>query len=173
LFVDTFDASAVLSLPNFLESVLRQFDYQILSNLQSLSVGVNGEVFERHFQCEFYRCAISVLKGVCYCFPDVGKIYGSRGYLDFYVNSNYQWGVELVRNFDNLAGHAERFKQNGIYANIPMREWRLLHFVSSTCGKKSEPLIEGEWRVLHNPQIAEVKIEMLENGVQITKLLKL
>ena len=51
-----------------------------------------------------------------YCSPDVGRIFGTKGFLDFYVDRSRKWGVELVRDGDKLKEHAERF---GLDGNTP------------------------------------------------------
>jgi hypothetical protein len=53
--------------------------------------------------------------------PDVGSVFGSVGFLDFYVN-----GVELLRQGDKMKEHAHRFVRGGQYKEIPLKEWQSL-----------------------------------------------
>lgn len=59
------------------------------------SRGLDDRVFERQFQCEFYRCVRTYLSPVYHCSPDVGHSFGCKGLIDFYVNSTLKWGIEL------------------------------------------------------------------------------
>jgi hypothetical protein len=63
------------------------------------------------------------------CHPDVGAIYGSRGFLDFYINGEQKWGFELLRNGDKLQRHIDRFAiESGIYTNIPLTDYAAVDF---------------------------------------------
>ena len=63
------------------------------------------------------------------CHPDVGAIYGSAGYLDFYIDGDIQLGFELLRNGVRINGHLNRFDaDNGIYRDIPLRDYAVLDF---------------------------------------------
>ena len=63
------------------------------------------------------------------CHPDVGAIYGSRGYLDFYIDSDIQLGFELLRNGVRLNGHLDRFDpENGLYNSIPLHDYAVIDF---------------------------------------------
>ncbi len=67
---------------------------------------------------EFYRAAASLLSSNHMISPDVGYVFGSNGYLDFYVNgSKLQWGIELLREGQKEKEHSDnRFKKGGAYA---------------------------------------------------------
>jgi len=59
----------------------------------------------------------------------VGAIYGSTGYLDFYIDGDIQLGFELLRNGVKINGHLERFDpENGIYKDIPLNDYAVLDF---------------------------------------------
>ncbi|PKY60909.1 hypothetical protein RhiirA4_412839, partial [Rhizophagus irregularis] len=63
---------------------------------------------------------------------DVGASFGSVGFLDFYVDNGHCWGVELTREGGKLKKHAERFESDGIYAEIPLKQWAILDFRRNT-----------------------------------------
>ncbi len=65
---------------------------------------------------EFYRAAASLLSSKQMISPDVGYVFGSNGYLDFYVNGKLQWGIELLREGQKEKEHSDRFKKGGAYA---------------------------------------------------------
>ena len=110
-------------------SVLRRILelFQPQSLLNSLSVGRNGNLYERIYQDEFYRCCFLIAPTKCH--PDVGAIYGSIGFLDFYIDSDAQLGFELLRNGVKINEHSERFDpEKGIYKDIPLRDYAVLDF---------------------------------------------
>jgi hypothetical protein len=110
-------------------SVLRRILelFQPQSLLNSLSVGRNGNLYERIYQDEFYRSCFLIAPAKCH--PDVGAIYGSTGYLDFYIDGDIQLGFELLRNGVKINGHLNRFDaENGIYKDIPLHDYAVLDF---------------------------------------------
>ena len=108
-----------------LRRILELFQPQSLSN--SLSVGRNGNLYERIYQDEFYRSCFLIAPTKCH--PDVGAIYGSTGYLDFYIDGDIQLGFELLRNGVKIDKHMIRFDpENGIYKDIPLRDYAVLDF---------------------------------------------
>ena len=119
-----------------MKRVIQTFNLTLLA--KSLSTSKNSEkLYERQLRCEIYRYAVVALAGQFYCFPDVGAIYGSRGYLDFYVDTDLKWGVELLCNTDSadLEEHFLRFDETigtSKYRNIPMKSKAVLHFWYAT-----------------------------------------
>lgn len=55
--------------------------------------------------------------------PEIGNFFGSDGKLDFYIDSNKQWGIELLREGDRLTKHLARFEPGGEYENIKLRAY--------------------------------------------------
>jgi hypothetical protein len=110
----------------------------------SLSTNKQGERYESFYQCEFYRHIIPLLSylGIVGYYPDVGKVFGSKGKLDFYLNRENQWGIEIVRDNNLLAEHFGRFSKYGIYRKIPMKRWVVLHFLMLS--KEDLPVIKKE-----------------------------
>ena len=53
----------------------------------------------------------------------------SRGELDFYVNTDLHYGIELLRKGDNLAEHRRRFQPGGKYYTPNIESYRLVDFV--------------------------------------------
>ena len=162
----------ISSFEEFIRKTLALLKPSVLAN--SLSASNDRKLYERQFQTEFYRCAMSVLGGRHgYCSPDVGRIFGAPGYLDFYVE---KWGVELVRDGDKLNEHAERFLPGGKYANIPMNNHAIINFKFSerhrVAKRLARPKVRNEWLVLYNrvDPILTVRIQGKEENM-IIKLL--
>ena len=121
---------------------------------------------------EFFRCAYTALgSSLGICHADVGKLFGSPGALDFYINSKYQWAIELVRQSDRLQEHLDRFSDTGMYKDIPIKDYVLLNFVSKPdMGvaklqnrlKFAKPKHPKEIRVYYARGCSELKICMLD-----------
>jgi len=51
------------------------------------------------------------------------------GELDFIINSDYRWGIELMRGDGNISEHLRRYAPpDGKYRCFPLREYRVVHF---------------------------------------------
>jgi hypothetical protein len=113
------------SVYSLLKRILKLFNPQVFVNTQA--IGRDGRRYERIYQDEFYRCCYMLAPS--HCHPDVGSLYGSKGFLDFYIDSELQWGFELLRNGDKLKGHLERFNPTrGTYRDIPLRDYAVVDF---------------------------------------------
>ena len=115
---------------SFLRKILALFNPQVLRN--SKSVGEDGKRYERIYEDEFYRCCCMV--GPFERLSDVGAIYGSKGYLDFYLYGEIyiQWGFELLRHGNRLKEHLKRFDpEEGIYRSIPLKDYAVVDFYES------------------------------------------
>lgn len=56
----------------------------------------------------------------------------SRGYVDFYINSEHNIGVELNRDGHKLESHVARFGIQGIYASLKLKSWIVVDFRQSS-----------------------------------------
>jgi hypothetical protein len=77
---------------------------------------------------QFYR---STLHAGSFISPAVGRIFGSEGQLDFHINGDKQWLVEITREGDRLADHVNRFLSGGLYADLRWKERAILDFRST------------------------------------------
>ena len=74
---------------------------------------------EAQYQDEFYRCCHILSNGSLVTFPEYGT---AKGRVDFYIPAK-KWGVELLRDGDQLAQHAGRFSSlTGSYGTTPSLE---------------------------------------------------
>jgi 6-pyruvoyl-tetrahydropterin synthase len=168
----TMTSVSISNMDCFIEETIARFKPSVLRDTGS--TGSDGAIYERQFQCEFYRCAMAALGGSHgYCFPDVGRVFGSSGFLDFYVNSHLQWGVELVRNSDKLDEHAARFGPGGIYQNFPFKDYVILNFVEQESKRKHKPRFTKEVVVLHNASSTEVVLRRRIGRSTVDKTIKL
>ncbi|CAG8601911.1 11686_t:CDS:2 [Ambispora leptoticha] len=60
--------------------------------------------------------------------PDVGQVFGSAGFLDFFVNGDLGWAVELMREGQRMTDHVGRFSDGGTYSCIPFTNWAIVDF---------------------------------------------
>ena len=125
------DAIAVIteweteSVRSFLVRILEKFNPTVFQT--SNARGRDGRLYERIYQDEFYRCCF--LLTPAHCHPDVGAIYGSRGYLDFYIDGDVSWGFELLLNSNKLNSHRQRFDpSSGRYRDIPLTDFAIVDF---------------------------------------------
>jgi len=101
---------------------------------------------------EFNRAAMRTVSGTHRCFPDVGYACGAKGYLDFYINSDLCWGVELAREChgEELKEHVGRFSPSvGKYRKIPLNAKVVLNFVTETHYQQHPTVMDLEWKVVY------------------------
>ena len=80
-------------------------------------VGVSGAVLspEAAYQDEFYRSIFSITNGCVRVSSEFSSAKGARsGRIDFFIPSA-KWGIELLRNGNNIEEHASRFHAQGAY----------------------------------------------------------
>ncbi|KAF8454735.1 hypothetical protein BGX38DRAFT_1267665 [Terfezia claveryi] len=110
---------------SFQEFLIRTIERMDPSMLQK-SLGL-GQTF-RLLEMGWYKAATTAVPRHATVSADVGAIFGSVGYLDFYVNGDLNWGIELLREGDRMKQHAKRFIEDGAYAVIPLKEWVIIDF---------------------------------------------
>jgi len=109
--------------------------------LHSLSLGNDGELSEKFWQCEFYRLITAILPHETYLGCDAQYINSIcnldstieltdeqtelEGKVDFYLNSNYCWAIELLINgyqmknsLSQIEIHEKRFHPLGQYYRL-------------------------------------------------------
>ena len=106
----TFCADDIL---DFVIDVISIFSPRMLSTTRRVSAA--GQVQrppEAQYQDEFYRCCHTRSNGSLVTFPEFGT---AKGRVDFYIPAK-KWGVELLRDGDQLAQHSGPFSsQTGCY----------------------------------------------------------
>jgi hypothetical protein len=88
---------------------------------------------EAQFQDEFYRCCQRYSKGSLVTFPEYGT---KSGRVDFYIPSK-EWGIELLRDGDQLEQHSIRFSSTGAYGGmLSLSDYIILDFRTQTPTKR-------------------------------------
>jgi hypothetical protein len=112
------------NLVSFVTNVIRCFSPRNLSKPREVSPLLIQRPPESQFQDEFYRASISYSGGAV-IFPEFGS---SNGRIDLYIPSK-QWGIELLRDGNNLAKHFGRFSTSGTYAKwVQTKDYIILDF---------------------------------------------
>eukprot|EP01105_Mastigella_eilhardi_P000244 TRINITY_DN102_c0_g1_i6.p1 TRINITY_DN102_c0_g1~~TRINITY_DN102_c0_g1_i6.p1 ORF type:complete len:658 (-),score=124.26 TRINITY_DN102_c0_g1_i6:54-1982(-) len=106
---------------------LRQIPADCLRN--SLGCNAGGELSERTWQMLFFRKLTANLPASCNVSPDVGAVFNTSGKLDFYIDSNLCWALELLIDGKGITEHVKRFAQ--AYAIIPRKAWRVVDIRSA------------------------------------------
>ncbi|PKK41271.1 hypothetical protein RhiirC2_806071 [Rhizophagus irregularis] len=106
---------------------------------------------------EWFRTAKTVIPENSSVSSDVGGSFGSVGFLNFYVDNGHCWGVELTREGEKLKEHAKRFESDGIYAEIPRKQWVILDFWRNT--KQVIMPKKNFWYVLYSDDYKTVIIK--------------
>ena len=65
--------------------------------MQFTITNCNRQTLHWRRQKEFYTRAVSFLPINLNISPKVGKVFGIKGRLDFYVNGDKRWGIDLIR----------------------------------------------------------------------------
>lgn len=95
------------------EAALRHFSMaQLSSNAEVLGSGARVRPIEAVYQDEFYRALHKVLRFSTRISSEWTE--GSSGRIDFWL-PDVKWGIEILRDGDQLGEHCQRFVGNGIY----------------------------------------------------------
>jgi hypothetical protein len=98
---------------DFVIDVISKFSPGMLSTTRRVSAaGHVQRPLEAQYQDEFYRCCHTHYNGSLVTFLEFST---AKGRVDFYIPAKH-WGVELLRDGDQLAQHSGRFSsQTGSY----------------------------------------------------------
>ena len=135
----TFCADDIL---DFVIDVISIFSPRMLSTTRRVSAA--GQVQrppEAQYQDEFYRCCHTRSNGSLVTFPEFGT---AKGRVDFYIPAK-KWGVELLRDGDQLAQHSGPFSsQTGCYGTT----LSLTDYIILDC-RTTQPTIQHPRRNIH------------------------
>eukprot|EP01119_Soliformovum_irregulare_P013809 TRINITY_DN370_c0_g1_i1.p1 TRINITY_DN370_c0_g1~~TRINITY_DN370_c0_g1_i1.p1 ORF type:complete len:561 (+),score=61.51 TRINITY_DN370_c0_g1_i1:80-1762(+) len=123
-----------LPLPELIKRIVVRMKPSALLN--SVSVGTDRRPLERLWQMEFYRAATSLLPSKHVISPDAGTTFNLKkdtGYVDFWINDELKYAVELLREGIDMAEHERRFEVGGLYEGIvdQAKGWVIVDFRSA------------------------------------------
>ena len=116
------------SLRSLLETVLSKL------STTSLRMSTTEGVFplEAVFQHQFYSICVLSLPGKCKVYSEYAIRAADderiQGRIDFFINDNLRWGVELLVNGDRLQEHLERFSPSGRYRGLNSSDYIVVDF---------------------------------------------
>ncbi|KAF8426729.1 hypothetical protein EV426DRAFT_592582 [Tirmania nivea] len=126
----------------------------------------NARLLERQWQTAWLTAASIALPSRGFISPDVGPVFGSRGYLDFYIDGDLRWGVEIMREGSRMAEHVDRFSPSGRYTRIPCSQWRIIDFRHHS--KSPGELEENVFYALYSSDYREITV--LRKGCMAVKV---
>ncbi|EGG14648.1 heat shock protein Hsp70 family protein [Cavenderia fasciculata] len=106
---------------SYVPSDIGDFIYKVLSRMRTSNLigskkatqhGIREQLpLEYLWQNEFYFAATSLVGRNYFICPSVGPCFGSSGFVDFYVNGEKRWAIELMREVipSTMNDHYERF----------------------------------------------------------------
>ena len=140
---------------------------------KSLGIGTDGRLLERVWQMEWYRAATQILPENIHASVDVGAVFGSCGYIDFYVDDNRNWAIELLRDGEKGEEHLKRFLTDGTYGTIVdyAREYAIIDIRQNQ--KDKQPLKQKQNFVyaVCNENFESVKLLFPDGKEQYVQLL--
>jgi len=129
-------------LPAFAINVIRRFSPEHLSpqtqigfypsSQEQVGASEKPRPREARFQDEFYRCCHEYANGSLISFPEFGY---ANGKVDLYIPCR-EWGVELLRDGNNLENYSSRFTGQGAYAKMKFTDYITLYFSTEQPQKK-------------------------------------
>lgn len=145
--------------PTFLVGCIQRLRPDTLKS--SLSIGADKALLERQWQMEFYRVATTLLPEKAHISPDVGRVFKSEGFLDFYVNGKLQWAIELLREGYKSTEHSDRFEKGGLYYVMrkKIKHIAIIDFRAKDISKSN--MQEHFWYVIYNSAYTHVTIKRL------------
>ncbi|KAF9896594.1 hypothetical protein BX616_007153, partial [Lobosporangium transversale] len=157
-----------ISFDGFLTRAIERMRPSVLRT--SLGVGVDTVervtgLLERTWQMEWYRAASSVVPLGSTISLDVGPVFGSVGFLNFYVNGYRAWGIELLREGNQMAEHARRFETGGEYKNIPLKKWVIIDFRHHSTAVRE--IRNNFWHALYSDDYSTITIRRLDHQDQV------
>ena len=121
----TFDEKNLLG---FVVEVISHYSPTNLMGNMRVGPGCIQRPPEARYQDEFYRCSHDHSNGSVVTFPEFGL---GNGRTDLYIPTK-KWGVEILRNGQQLEQHSGRFSRPELYAgSFPCEEHIVLDFRDS------------------------------------------
>lgn len=149
----TFHADNIL---DFVIDVIQKFCPRMLSTTRRINdAGHVQRLPEAQYQQEFYRCCHLHSSGSLIAFPEFGT---AKGRVDFYIPAK-GWGVELLRDGDQLAQHSGRFSsQTGSYGTTLFLEDYIILDCRKTRPRVPHPHLQKLYHIVFQDHFRQVEI---------------
>jgi hypothetical protein len=119
--------------PKSLHDLLRKVIGSLSASMLKQSV-VHPDSFpkEATFQHQFMAALALHTHPSCYICPELSSVFPDsarqrdehiEGEIDFYLNGDLRWGIELLVNGDKIGEHLNRFTLNGKYAALGAKDY--------------------------------------------------
>jgi hypothetical protein len=82
--------------------------------------------------CTPPTCAICPELSDIFPVNDKGPNGRISGEIDFYLNGNYRWGIELLIKGSEVKGHMDRFSKKGKYHALKVKDYVVIDFRPAT-----------------------------------------
>ena len=107
-------------------AILKEFE--IASYKEYYSKGTDGLMKEAMWQHHFFHACWKVFPRMIH--PEVGACFGTRGSMDFYLDSTMQLGFEILREGNKIQQHIARFSEelSPGYQPISMKDHLVVDF---------------------------------------------
>lgn len=146
---------AEFSFSNFIFAAIQHLNKNELKKYFNLAETL--EELEKCLQMEFYSSARSIkpkdlTKKIGF---EMGSFFNAEGLLDFYVNSKYEWGIELIIQSNEVKEHLNRFKLGGTYYYLSLKDWGFINFI-----RKNDQYYKEEklWNVIVEEDLSQITI---------------
>nr|CAG8515135.1 10672_t:CDS:10 [Entrophospora candida] len=115
----------------FIKEAIQRLKPSQLQN--TMSYGVRDKILERQLQMEIYVTIQSLLPESYFISPDVGPKLGSDGFVDFFINGDLSWFIEILVEGQGTKEHFEHFQIGGKYHVMlkPNSKYALIDFRES------------------------------------------
>lgn len=70
-----------------------------------------------------------------FCSSETGRTI--KGEIDFFVNGNLMWGIELLKQGTGVGEHIARFGRNGKYSLLKARQFIIVDFLPMVRGRRT------------------------------------
>eukprot|EP01123_Difflugia_compressa_P010851 TRINITY_DN4096_c0_g1_i1.p2 TRINITY_DN4096_c0_g1~~TRINITY_DN4096_c0_g1_i1.p2 ORF type:complete len:143 (-),score=5.40 TRINITY_DN4096_c0_g1_i1:84-512(-) len=87
-----------------------------------------------------HRSTTTRKKGTRMTREEMNKPCSTKGYLDFYINTNKNWMLEFLVQGKKLQEHMDRFSPEGKYREIKRTEWLVVDFRDNSIEIKQSEL---------------------------------
>ncbi|CAJ0753824.1 23608_t:CDS:2 [Entrophospora sp. SA101] len=115
----------------FIKEAIQRLKPSQLQN--TMSYGVRDKILERQLQMEMYVTIQSLLPESYFISPDVGPKPGSDGFVDFFINGDLSWFIEILVEGQGTKEHFKHFQIGGKYHVMlkPNSKYALIDFRES------------------------------------------